>query len=71
MDQETATRESGQWRYRYMKAIPLGELCANCQGTDIAPDLAAAIRAKYPQDQATGFKVGELRGAFTLSKPLE
>ncbi len=71
MDNEAVTEEAGQRRYRYMKAIPTGEICTNCHGTEIDPDLAAAIRAKYPRDQATGFKLGELRGAFTLSKPLE
>ena len=71
MDNEAVTQEAGRRRYRYMKAIPLGEICTNCHGTEIDPDLAAAIRAKYPQDRATGFKIGELRGAFTLSKALE
>jgi len=54
--------------FRYMKAIPTGELCLACHGDDIDPGLAARIRASYPKDQATGFKLGELRGAFTLSK---
>jgi hypothetical protein len=57
--------------FRYMKAIPTGELCLTCHGGSIDPDLAARIRAGYPKDQATGFKLGELRGAFTLSKPLD
>ncbi len=71
MEHEAVTQETGQKRYRYMKAIPLGGICASCHGANIDPDLAAAIRAKYPQDRATGFKPGELRGAFTLSKGLE
>ncbi len=57
--------------FRYMKAIPTGELCLTCHGSKIDPELAARIRASYPKDQATGFKLGELRGAFTLSKPLD
>ena len=57
--------------FRYMKAIPTGELCLTCHGSGIDPELAARIRASYPKDQATGFKLGELRGAFTLSKPLD
>ncbi|RMG95091.1 MAG: DUF3365 domain-containing protein, partial [Candidatus Dadabacteria bacterium] len=35
-----------------------------------APGLAAKIRELYPEDRATGFRAGELRGAFTLSKPV-
>jgi hypothetical protein len=71
MDREWVEDASGRRTYRYMKAIPLGELCASCHGTDIEPNLAAKIQAAYPQDQATGFAVGTLRGAFTLAKPLD
>ena len=57
--------------FRYMKAIPTGELCLTCHGGDVDPELAARIRAAYPEDKATGFKLGELRGAFTLTKSLD
>lgn len=56
--------------FRYMKAIPLGEPCVTCHGSDLKPEVKAAIDELYPQDKATGFKQGELRGAFTLSRPL-
>jgi hypothetical protein len=56
--------------YRFMKAIPTGEICLACHGESISPDVATAIREAYPQDQATGFSLGDIRGAFTLSKPL-
>ena len=53
-----------------MKAIPTGELCLLCHGETIDPDIAAAIDKAYPEDQARGFSLGDIRGAFTLSKPL-
>jgi hypothetical protein len=56
--------------YRYMQAIPTGQVCLACHGTDIAPELAAAIDAAYPEDQARGYEEGDIRGAFTLSKPM-
>lgn len=63
--------DHGQRRFRYLKAIPMAEApCASCHGTAIAPALADRIHALYPDDEATGFAPGELRGAFTLSKPL-
>lgn len=71
MDREWVDEAGGRRSYRYMKAIPLGEICASCHGTQIEPDLAAKIKAAYPLDQATGFAVGDLRGAFTLAKPLD
>ena len=51
-----------------MKAIPTGEVCLKCHGSNVAPDVKAAIGELYPEDQATGFKAGELRGAFSVSK---
>ena len=64
--------ESGGGRaYRYMKAIPVGEVCLTCHGAAIEPELKAKIDTFYPEDQATGFALGELRGAFTLTKTLE
>jgi Protein of unknown function (DUF3365) len=55
---------------RFMKAIPTGELCLKCHGGNVAPEVKAAIGKLYPEDQATGFKAGDLRGAFSVSKKL-
>lgn len=56
---------------RYMSAIVTQPLCVACHGSDIAPDVAAAITDHYPEDQATGFLVGELRGAFIVEWPVQ
>lgn len=53
-----------------LRAIPMkDEPCALCHGKSIAPEVTTAINAAYPQDTATGFAAGELRGAFLVSKP--
>lgn len=57
-------------RFRFMKAIPVGEPCLQCHGSEVKAEVKEAIAAKYPADKATGFSKGELRGAFTLSKAL-
>lgn len=57
--------------FRLMKAIPTGEPCLACHGGNIKPELAAVIDQRYPQDQARGFALGELRGAFTLRRTLD
>jgi len=62
--------EDGQRVLRYMKAIPTGKLCLQCHGTDLAPETAAKLAELYPEDQATGFQEGDIRGAFTLRRPL-
>jgi hypothetical protein len=56
----------GQRIFRYMKAIPTAELCLACHGSTLAPEVTAKLKELYPQDAATGFKIGDLRGAFTI-----
>lgn len=53
----------------YMRAIPTEGVCLACHGETLAPEVAAAIRGAYPADQATGFREGELRGAFSVTWP--
>jgi hypothetical protein len=54
---------------RYMQAIVLQPMCAMCHGDSLAPEVRATIQENYPDDQATGFAVGELRGAFLIDWP--
>lgn len=66
---EVVDGEDGK-RFRFMKAIPTAEICLACHGQDVAPEVTEALDAAYPDDQARGYEVGEVRGAFSLSKPL-
>ena len=61
--------EGDETVFRYMKAIPTAaKPCLTCHGSNLDPTLKAEIGRLYPDDQATGFKAGELRGAFTVTK---
>lgn len=60
----------GKETYRYMMAIPTDTVCLTCHGSDLDPELVEVIDAEYPEDQARGYSAGDIRGAFTLSKPL-
>ncbi|MCU7930642.1 MAG: DUF3365 domain-containing protein [Candidatus Thiodiazotropha sp. (ex Codakia rugifera)] len=62
--------EKGHKIFRMMKAIPTAEVCTKCHGDTLAAPVAAKLDELYPADQARGYKVGDLRGAFTLKKPL-
>jgi Protein of unknown function (DUF3365) len=55
---------------RYLRAIPVGPLCLACHGEASAqPEaLRAALQQAYPHDAATGYRQGELRGAFALRR---
>jgi len=56
--------------FRYMKAIPTAGLCLACHGSQIAPNVKQVIDRHYPNDTAVNFKLGDIRGAFTLLKQL-
>jgi hypothetical protein len=57
---------------RYMRAIPLGGVCLACHGPvdQLSAEVQTALAQQYPEDQATGFAVGELRGAFVVMGPI-
>ena len=57
--------------YRYLQAIGTAEACLGCHGSNIKPQLLTLLDQHYPQDQARGFKEGDLRGAFSLRRPLD
>jgi hypothetical protein len=67
---EVVTTPKGQREVHYMKAVAMEEGCLMCHGDDIAPELRAKLAELYPQDQAVGFKVGDIRGAATVIKIL-
>lgn len=49
------------------------ELCLKCHGEpgkDISTENVAVIQHLYPQDEAAGFKLGDLRGAWRIDIPL-
>ena len=68
MEHAEVVEQDGQTTYRYMKAIPVGQVCLACHGSEIDPAVKAQIDSFYPNDRATGYALGELRGAFTVSR---
>ncbi|MEZ5936235.1 MAG: DUF3365 domain-containing protein [Alphaproteobacteria bacterium] len=61
----------GRPTVHFMQAVPMFDMCLSCHGSDITPEVTAAIRELYPDDQAVGYAVGEMRGAFSLFKPYD
>jgi len=69
--------EVGEWRtqqgrrvYRSMRPIMLAmPLCLECHGDpqSLKPEVRRLIRQNYPNDKATGYKLGDLRGAFSIT----
>lgn len=49
---------------RVYKPLTVGAACLKCHGENIAPAVEAEIKAAYPQDEATGMKLGDFRGVI-------
>jgi hypothetical protein len=58
--------------FRYMKALPVQEACLTCHGdaAKLTPELKAKLATLYPNDKATGYELGQIRGALTVKRPL-
>ncbi len=58
--------------YRYVKALPVQPLCLSCHGPadQLSPAVKSALGKHYPNDRATGYSVGQIRGAISVRKPL-
>ena len=60
-------------QFRYLKAIGVQPLCLTCHGDPAAiPEPVRAVLAReYPHDMATGYRAGDLRGAFSVKRALQ
>lgn len=68
---EIAKEADGHY-YRYAKAIRVQPLCLNCHGQDkdIQPGVRAVLAQYYPNDVATGYQLGDLRGAISIKQKI-
>ena len=60
----------GAREYRFMKAIPTGGVCLACHGAALSPEISRVLAELYPNDLATGFNEGDIRGAFVVTQAL-
>ena len=60
---------AGDW-YRYMQAQAVEPLCLMCHGTDLTEPVRAILSEYYPDDWATGYVLGQVRGAISLARQL-
>lgn len=72
LEKFTLVDNAGRKEFRYMKALPVQPVCLACHGAAdaIAPNVATQIRTLYPNDQGTGYSLGQIRGAMTIRKAL-
>lgn len=58
---------------RYMKPIFIQGPCLTCHGGEnmISSEVKNLLKEKYPDDKATGYKPGDLRGAISILQFIE
>tara|TARA_R110002096_G_scaffold244612_4_gene436793 strand:+ start:164 stop:769 length:606 start_codon:yes stop_codon:yes gene_type:complete len=58
--------------FRMMRAIPMQPVCLSCHGDKqtMGNELISTLEQAYPDDRATGFSVGDIRGAFSVSQTI-
>ena len=56
--------ELADGRHGYAEPIMMQGMCVMCHGSNLQPAVAARTAELYPEDQATGFAEGDLRGVF-------
>lgn len=56
--------------YRYLQAQGVAGVCLMCHGQSLSEPVQQALRDYYPDDEATGYTPGQIRGAISLSRLL-
>lgn len=58
---------------RYMKPITIKKPCLACHAPEekLDAEVRAAIAERYPEDRATGYAAGDLRGAISVMVPFD
>lgn len=62
----------GGKQFRYAKALPVQQLCLTCHGdpATIPEPVKARLAAEYPNDKATGYGLGMVRGIVSVKRAL-
>jgi hypothetical protein len=55
---------------RVVRPIAVEGPCLTCHGARPSPSVRALLDARYPNDRATGYEVGDLRGALYAEVPV-
>jgi hypothetical protein len=70
---EVERRSDGARQLRHLRPIVFpGGICSQCHGRsdEISQEVRDLLRVQYPDDRATGFAPGDLRGAISVKVPL-
>mgnify|MGYP006184430805 CR=1 FL=1 len=69
-DREPMVMDLGNNQRGYAEPIITAPMCLACHGSELPGEVTQALSVHYPDDQATGFSAGDLRGIFWVSLPV-
>jgi len=63
-----ARTSAGGMELRFLRPLRVQEFCLDCHGpaNQLSPEVLQVLASRYPDDQATGYAVGDLRGAISV-----
>lgn len=66
-------RQDGQAYLRYLKPLTTSGMCLKCHGDvdDLSAEVKTILNEKYPEDKATGYHKGDVRGAISVRIALD
>jgi hypothetical protein len=66
---EWQVEESGDTTFMYYKPIRIVQMCLGCHGPadQLSPEVKTQLAETYPEDRATGYQPGDLRGMFVVT----
>ncbi|MBI3082695.1 MAG: DUF3365 domain-containing protein, partial [Gemmatimonadetes bacterium] len=69
---EVIRAPDGTYELQYLRPILVDRRCLACHGdpATFIPEVRAVLAQRYPEDRATGYAVGDLRGAVSVRVPL-
>ena len=67
--EKMAHSEVRDGQFYFIKAIPTQGACLACHGSNIGENVKDKLAELYSNDKATGYSLGDIRGAFIASKP--
>lgn len=73
LEKAELVQENGRAVQRYMRALPVQQLCLQCHGASeqLKPAVVQRLGELYPEDRGTGYGIGQIRGAMTIRRPAQ
>ncbi len=62
-------RRLADGRIAYAEPLMIQPLCLMCHGASLAPEVQQVLATRYPEDRATGYAEGDLRGIAWVELP--